>query len=177
MTCLLSIRANNTYKLRLEDITSPYLRCHSLNLIRTISFVLPLSNLIDALLERVGSERDYGILTQIICGTREILNNFFLLKDPSVWRVCSTLCHHFEERFEFIVGDDLSVNNIDKGTTTRGHTGCCDAFIHVLKTTAGYAEVLSHAQRQALVQVMIFVLSKFLMEEYPNQDLIVSADM
>jgi hypothetical protein len=174
LICLLSIRANHTYKLQIDDVTSPYLRCHSLNLIRTISFVLPLANLIDALLERISLETDYEILTQIVRGTKDILNNFFLLKDPPVWRVCSVLCAQLKQRFEFIIGDDLSINNIDKGTTTRGHTGCCQHFIHALKTTAGYAEVLSHVQRQALVQVLVFVFSKLISEEYPNQDLLVS---
>ena len=72
LLCLTTMRANHLYQLsvwyslyseyvQLDGLLSPYLKCHSQNVIRTISFVLPISNLIDALVDRAAEEKEYHV--------------------------------------------------------------------------------------------------------------------
>jgi hypothetical protein len=61
LSYLLSLKSDKYYKLQCDGIVSPYLRCHSKDLLRTISWVLPVSLLFDSLIEQLKVENSYSV--------------------------------------------------------------------------------------------------------------------
>jgi hypothetical protein len=66
LSCLLSLKSDKYFKLQCDGIVSPYLRNHSKDLLRTISWVLPVSLLFDSLIEQLKVENSYSVSDLVV---------------------------------------------------------------------------------------------------------------
>ena len=76
---LLTLKSDKYYKLQLNGIISPYLKCHSTDLVRTISWVLPISLFIDQLIDQLKIENDYQIFNLMLIGLKDMFINLVFL--------------------------------------------------------------------------------------------------
>jgi hypothetical protein len=78
LTCLLSIKANKNFELLLDGKCSQYLKSHLNYEFRSLSSILPISNLIDNVISNLFDEDNIEIIVLSFIG-KNFLNNYFFI--------------------------------------------------------------------------------------------------
>lgn len=95
---LLTIKSDKNFQLQIDGVTSKYLKCHSMDIIRTISWVLPISLFVDALIEQLNIENQLDIILLILKGFKEMLLNKYILLEATkvIVRISELLLNRYQ---------------------------------------------------------------------------------
>eukprot|EP01080_Neovahlkampfia_damariscottae_P001934 gene1934-1074_t len=154
----LTLKSDKKYKLQLNGIVSPYLKCHSTDLVRTISWVLPVSLFIDQLIDQMSIENDYQIFNLMLIGLKDIFINLYILKDTPISKIIYLLCNILTKRSSFIF----------EKSKLMSEPNCCLSFIEILNIIIGLKFYLNDVQRENIITSFLFILFK--LEKLGNEE-------